>query len=120
MRKPVSQYGGPGLEKLSFSIILDAGHGIDVQEQLKKLRAMRDTGAVFPLILGGKPVTQSYWRMDSIKETEHYWATDGKLIQCRADIALAEYNDSNEVEETSLESKYGKKPDDENDTAGGG
>ena len=120
MRKPVSQYGGPGLEKLSFSIILDAGHGIDVQEQLKKLRTMRDTGAVFPLILGGKPVTQSYWRMDSIKETEHYWATDGKLTQCRADIALTEYNDSNEVEETSLESKYGKQPDDENGTAGGG
>ena len=120
MRKPVSQYGGPGLEKLSFSIILDAGHGIDVQEQLKKLRTMRDTGAVFPLILGGKPVTQSYWRMDSIKETEHYWATDGKLIQCRADIALTEYNDSNEVEENSLESKYGKKPDDENGTTGGG
>ena len=29
MRKPVSQFGGPGLEKLSFDLILDAGHGID-------------------------------------------------------------------------------------------
>ena len=120
MRKPVSQFGGPGLEKLTFSIILDAAHNIDVAKQLEKLRKMRDTGAVFPLILGGKPVSQSHWRMDSIKETEHYWATDGKLIQCRADIALTEYNDSNEVEETSLESKYSKKPDDENGTAGGG
>ena len=108
MRKPVSQFGGPGLEKLSFSIILDAVHGIDVAEQLKKLRVMRDTGAVFPLIIGGKPVTQSYWRLDSIKETGHYWTADGRLIQCTPALTLTEYDDSNYVEENSIVNKYGK------------
>ena len=108
MRKPVSQFGGPGLEKLSFSIILDAAHGIDVAEQLKKLRVMRDTGAVFPLIIGGKPVTQSYWRLDSIKEAGHYWTADGRLIQCTPALTLTEYDDSNYVEENSIVNKYGK------------
>lgn len=108
MRKPVSQFGGPGLEKLSFSIILDAAHGIDVAEQLKKLRVMRDTGAVFPLIIGGKPVTQSYWRLDSIKEAGHYWTADGELIQCTPALTLTEYDDSNYVEENSIVNKYGK------------
>ena len=108
MRKPVSQFGGPGLEKLSFSIILDAVHGIDVAEQLKKLRVMRDTGAVFPLIIGGKPVTQSYWRLDSIKETGNYWTADGRLLQCTPSLTLTEYDDSNYVEENSIVNKYGK------------
>ena len=67
LRKPVSQFGGPGLEKLSFSIILDADHGVSPALQLKKLRKMRDTGAVFPLVIGGRPVTQNYWRLDSVK-----------------------------------------------------
>ena len=108
MRKPVSQFGGPGLEKLSFSIILDAAHGIDVAKQLMKLRVMRDTGAVFPLIIGGKPVTQSYWRLDSIKETGHYWTADGRLLQCTPALTLTEYDDSNYVEENSILNKYGK------------
>lgn len=108
MRKPVGQFGGPGLEKLSFSIILDAAHGIDVAAQLKKLRVMRDTGAVFPLIIGGKPVTQSYWRLDSIKEAGHYWTADGRLLQCTPSLTLTEYDDSNYVEEKSIVNKYGK------------
>lgn len=111
LRKPVSQYGGPGLEKLSFSIIIDAAHGIDVVKQLETLRKMRDTGAVFPLIIGGKPVAQSCWRLDSVKESGHYWATDGKLIQCKAALSLTEYDDSNYVEENSIGSKYGRKSD---------
>ena len=108
MRKPVSQFGGPGLEKLSFSIILDAAHGIDVAEQLKNMRVKCDKGAVFPLIIGGTPVTQSYWRLDSIKETGHYWTADGRLLQCTPSITLTEYDDSNYVEENSIVNKYGK------------
>ena len=30
LRKPVSQFGGPGLEKVSFDIILDAGEGTEL------------------------------------------------------------------------------------------
>ena len=108
MRKPVSQFGGPGLEKLTFSIILDAAHNIDVAKQLEKLRKMRDTGAVFPLIIGGKPVSQCYWRLDSIKEAGHYWTADGRLLQCTPSLTLTEYDDSNYVEEKSIVNKYGK------------
>ena len=108
MRKPVSQFGGPGLEQLTFRIILDAAHGIDPQQQLETLRTMRDTGAVFPLIIGGKPVSQCYWRLDSIKEAGHYWTADGQLLQCTPALTLTEYDDSNYIEEKSIVNKYGK------------
>ena len=47
LRKPVSQFKGPGLEKVTFKIQLRADHNITPSSQLKKLRQMRDTGAVF-------------------------------------------------------------------------
>lgn len=119
LRKPVSQFGGPGLEKVTFSIILDAGHGIDPAEQLKKLRVMRDTGAVFPLVIGGKPVTQNYWRMDSLKEGDQLHAGDGKLIQCTAAVSLTEYEDGNRIEENAIQSSYGDTYNAESNLLGG-
>lgn len=107
LRKPVSQFGGPGLEKLSFDIILDADHGIKPDEQLKKLRKMRDTGAVFPLVIGGKPVTQNYWRLDSVKEGNCYWTPNGKLQQCIASLQLTEYEEGNHTEENAVATNYG-------------
>jgi len=106
LRKPVSQFGGPGLESLSFTIILDIDHGVQPEKQLKKLRKMRDTGAVFPLIIGGMPVTQNYWRLDSIKEGNNYWSADGKLIQCSASLQLTEYEEGNKTEENAIQTNY--------------
>ena len=104
MRKPVSQYGGPGLEKLSFDILLDADHGINPDKQLQKLRKMRDTGAVFPLVIGGKPVSQSSWRLDSLKESDQFFTFDGQLQQCKVAVQLTEYTDTNDTEEGILNS----------------
>lgn len=120
LRKPVSQFGGPGLEKVTFNIFLDTEHGLDVGEQLKKLRKMRDLGAVFPLVIGGEPVTQSYWRLDSIKESGHYWTNEGKLQQCIVAIELTEYEDSNTVEENSIDTKQGRERYDGDVVQGGG
>ena len=102
MRKPVSQFGGPGLEKLSFDILLDAGHGISPDKQLKKMRKMRDVGAVFPLVIGGKPVSQSSWRLDSLKESDQYFNATGQLIQCKVSVQLTEYMDVNDIEEGAI------------------
>ena len=102
MCKPVSQFGGPGLEKLSFDILLDAGHGISPDKQLQKLRKMRDMGAVFPLVIGGKPVSQSSWRLDSLKESDHYFTATGELQQCKVAVQLTEYMDANDTEEAAI------------------
>ena len=119
LRKPVSQFGGPGLEKLSFDIILDADHGISPANQLKKLRKMRDTGAVFPLVIGGKPVTQNYWRLDSIKEGNCYWTPDGQIQQCIASLQLTEYEEGNHTEENAIALSYGANNGAESPVMGG-
>ena len=110
LRKPVSQFKGPGLEKLSFRIQLRSDHGniiVSPMEKLETLRQMRDTGAVFPLVIGGKPVTQNYWRIDSLSEGNNYFNAMGKLIQTDVTVNLTEYDDSNYVEEQTKTDKYG-------------
>ena len=108
LNKPVSQFVGQNLETVSFKLHLIKYHGVDPDEQLRKLREMRDTGKVFPLIIGGKPVTQNYWRIESLSEDETYYDAYGKLIQCTADISLKEYDDSNYIEENAQIDKYGR------------
>lgn len=107
LHKPVSQFKGAGLEKLTFKIHLRADHNVSPITQLMELRRMRDTGEVFPLIIGGRPVTQNYWRLDSISEENNYYNSVGRLIQSTANVSLTEYDDSNYKEEETLTNKYG-------------
>lgn len=109
LRKPVSQFKGVGLESLSFKLYLRKDHNIDIQDTMRTLRAMRDTGKVFPLIIGGRPVSQNYWRLNSISEEEMYFDPLGKLIQMSASVQLTEYDDSNYQEEYTKAQKYGER-----------
>lgn len=106
-RKPVSQFKGPGLEKLSFQLQLREDHNVSPDKELRTLRRMRDIGAVFPLVIGGKPVTQNYWRLDSISQDENFYSPTGKLIQTNVSVSLTEYDDSNYIEEKTAVDKYG-------------
>lgn len=108
LKKPVSQFVGQGLEELSFKIQLISTHGISPSDQLKALRQMRDTGQVFPLIIGGKPVTQNYWRIEGLSEGDCYYNAYGTLTQCTVSVNLKEYDDSNYTEEKSIVEKYGR------------
>ncbi len=107
LSKPVSQFAGPGLEHVSFRIILSASHGVNPSSELKKLRRMRDTGAVFPLIIGGHPVTQNYWKLENMSEETEFYDAYGRLIQVTVNVSLGEYDDSNYTEELSRLDKYG-------------
>ena len=67
-RKPVMEFLGPDVEKVSMKIQLRTDHGINPESELGRLRKMRDTGAVFPFILGGAPVSDNYWLLEDIGE----------------------------------------------------
>lgn len=103
LRKPVSQFVGPELETFSFSLILSSSYGLDPAKELRKLREMRDNGTVFPLIIGGRPLVQNYWRLESLSEGENYYTADGRLRQTKVSVRLKEYPDDNYEENTALE-----------------
>ena len=106
-KKPVSQFKGPGLGKISFKLQLRADHNVSPSSQLRILRQMCDSGAVFPLVIGGRPVSQNYWRLDALSQDENFYSPTGKLIQTNVSVSLTEYDDSNYIEEKTAVDKYG-------------
>ena len=97
-RKPASSFEGPALEKIKLEIILDAMHGVDPESELKRLREIRDKGEVYPFVLNDVPLTQNYWRLDSLQEKETFFDGEGNLIHCKAEMQLTEYDATNTVE----------------------
>ena len=91
-RKPVMEFLGPEVEKVSMKIQLRTDHGINPESELGRLRKMRDTGAVFPFILGGAPVSDNYWLLEDIGENVSYWRAGGKILSVSVDITLTEYS----------------------------
>lgn len=91
-RKPVMEFLGPDVEKVSMKIQLRTDHGINPESELERLRKMRDTGAVFPFILGGAPVSNNYWLLEDIGENVSYWRAGGKILSVSVDITLTEYS----------------------------
>ena len=91
-RKPVMEFLGPDVEKVSMKIQLRTDHGINPESELGRLRKMRDTGAVFPFILGGAPVSDNYWLLEDMGENVSYWRAGGKILSVSVDITLTEYS----------------------------
>lgn len=85
------EFIGPGQEDISFNIRLDASLGVNPEEELQKLRDMRDTGEVSELIIGGKPVTDNPWVLQSMYERPKSFSGSGQLITVDVEIALKEY-----------------------------
>ncbi|MDX8367789.1 phage tail protein [Cytobacillus sp. IB215665] len=89
--KPKSEFNGPGLEEINFTIILKAEFGINPIKQLEMLREMRDTGKVAPFILGGKPISQNYWSIQKLSESHKVIDNQGNLLNAEVQIDLKEY-----------------------------
>ena len=102
LKKPVPQFIGPGQEELSFKLHLMTLYNAMPAQQLTKLREMRDTGIVCPLIIGGVPVSQNYWYLESIDETDAVYNAYGKVIAITANVKLQAYDTTNTDEEATL------------------
>lgn len=90
-QKPVLEYLGEDLEKISFKMLLRADHGLNPENEVKKLRKMRDNGEVVVLILADKPVGNNSWVIESIGESVTFWDAFGNARSISVDISLQEY-----------------------------
>lgn len=107
LKKPVQEFGGPNLEQIQFNIQLIKSYGMNPTKELESLRQYRDNGVAFPLVIGGKPVSQTYWVLTDMSEGDMYFDAYGKLISVTASLTLKEYPDDNYTEQQSLLNKYG-------------
>jgi len=89
--KPKPEFLGPGQEEITFSVRLSAQLGVNPKAELERLRKMRDTGQLAPFIVGGQPVSQNLWLLESIQEGHKTHSGNGILLQADVDLTLKEY-----------------------------
>ena len=89
--KPVFEFIGPDVEKISFSMQLRADQGINPSKELEKLRKLRDTGQYFPLVIGGKLITDNMWVIESLDENVSFWGKFGSIMSAKVSVTLKEY-----------------------------
>lgn len=101
-QKGETEYTGLDPENLSLDIQLRRSGGVDPQYEYKKLKSMMDTGKVFPLILGGRPVGSNYWVIKSLSEAVLYWTRSGLVETADVSVALQEYKTDAAVSDDSM------------------
>lgn len=89
-RKSEWEFLGPNAEKVSFVIVLDANFGVNPRREIEKLIGYVESGAINPLVIGGKKVG-GRWRATAVSSTWGHIMNDGKLVKASASLTLEEY-----------------------------
>lgn len=87
--KPVSEFIGPGLEGHDLEVRFDAALGLVPDDELKKLRTVRDAGVVLQFTVGGKLIGD--YTLRSIDEDHKRHGRQGELVLVVVRLNLKEY-----------------------------
>ena len=89
LAKPRPEFLGPPLDVVTLPIRLDLSLGVVPRDELRRMRQMRDTGAVERFLVGDEPVGD--FRLTSLSETWRHLDANGVLTVAQAEVTLAEY-----------------------------
>lgn len=87
-RKPVIEYIGPALDKVSLMVRLDVAHGVIPRDEIKRLRDSLNAGEVLPLTIGGEFFGD--WIITQITEGNHRMDNRGNVLIAEVTISLTE------------------------------
>lgn len=90
-QKPVLEFLGPDLEKISLKMMFRADQGMKPEEEVKRLRELRDVGYADVLMLAGEPVGDNSWVIESLGEQVTFWDALGNVLSVTVDVTLTEY-----------------------------
>lgn len=90
-QKGISQFTGPELEQLSFSITVDASLGVSPSDVLKKINHTISYGIAETLVIGGIKIGSNRWKILSASESYNHFLQDGKLVRADINLTLEEF-----------------------------
>ncbi len=95
------EFTGLEPEEVNLDIQLRADNGVNPATELRKLREMRDKGKVFPVIIGGRPLSDNSWMIESLSEDVKFWTRGGRVQSANVSVKLKEYKTDSTVTKTS-------------------
>jgi len=90
---PLSEFLGPGLDELEMTIIFTTMLGVNPRESYEELRTAVRRGEYHPLILGGFPLSDNFWRISEISgASKIFGPRDGNVMWMEFSLSAKEYN----------------------------
>ena len=89
--KAVTEYLGPGLQGISFTIKLNAQWGVNPLTEIERLIDYCESGTVLTFTMGGKRVGRYKWLIESVESSAKYYDNMGNILSADAAVKLKEY-----------------------------
>ncbi len=90
-QKPVKQFLGPDIDKVTFTVILDARHGVKPRNILEVIDNSIIRGSPEYLIIGCRRIGSSKFVITSKSETWDEIFNNGELVRASMELTFEEY-----------------------------
>lgn len=90
-QKPRLEFLGPENQTITFTVQLIGAHGVKPKDELKRWEEKVEKGIAEILVIGGEPLGDDNWIVDSIGEAWECIYNDGALYSANLDVTLKEY-----------------------------
>nr|WP_302600029.1 phage tail protein [uncultured Cellulosilyticum sp.] len=91
MQKPRSEFLGPNLDTITFSMQFDSSLGRNPRYDMEKLMKLTRTGEALPLVIGGDALGYYRWTVESTEQTYKQVDKNGRVISGAITVTLKEY-----------------------------
>jgi phage protein U len=90
-KKPKTEFIGPGLNTVTFTINLNGNHGVKPREEMTKWIIKSNSGKAFSLVIGGRVLGADKWVVKSISEAWDTLFNGGELFSGKIEVTIEEY-----------------------------
>lgn len=91
MQKPKTEFLGPDLDKISFTVNLNGNFGVKPRDEMDKWASLASEGIAEYFVIGGKPLGKDKWVVKSISQAWDTVFNAGELFSGKIDVTLEEY-----------------------------
>ncbi|WP_297429326.1 phage tail protein [Clostridium sp.] len=90
-KKPVSEFIGPDVDTITFTINLNGSNGVKPRTEMEKWTKMANDGVAEILVIGHKALGKDKWIVKSVSEAWDVIFNKGELYSGKIDVTLEEY-----------------------------
>ena len=90
-KKPKKQFLGPDADQLTFSITLNAEHGVRPRKTIENIEKLIRTGKPQTVVIGSKKVGSNKYAITEISESWETILNKGEVVKITCDITQEEY-----------------------------
>lgn len=90
-KKPQKQFLGPDSDQITFTITLNAEHGVKPRKTIEKIEKLIRTGKPQIVVIGKKKVGSNKYVITEVSENWETILNKGEVVKIICDITLEEY-----------------------------